>query len=1207
MIEPYATAMPKLNGQPKQAAICGACGYHNPVTAAICLNCNTALANHCPICGHSAPVGSNFCGACGAKLSAAAPTGLEAASAQMLQQRQALAPKTLASKLRAAGGSGEVFGENRDVTLLVLTLIFSSPDDADLDEEELYFMQDEILKALGQVVKKYEGTLEKYTQNGLVAFFGAPTAHENDPERAVRAALEMRQLIQARRRELQSQTNLALSARFGLHTGAVVAGTVGNNAIHADYTVVGNAVQVTRELELSAAAGDILISSATYQQVRSICDCTALSPITQSDPPAAIERFKVAGLLDSSEVKADALMPQLLMIGRANELDQLRTTLATVVERGRSRVALITGEAGLGKSRLVAEFRHLTLTSEVTFAQGTCLAYTHAVPLGVVTNLLRNLIGVTETTPAEAQHHKLDSFLQSLPLPEKHEISPYLLHALGLPQAQPLHLARLQALDAAMLQRQTHAALRQVILALAHRQPTVLIFEDLQWVDAASRSFLEYLVQTTDDVPLLLLFVARAAERKTVLQALITQASLRPEQYLDLQLSPLTQQEAWHLLDQLNAHFSVEAHQLKQKIIERAEGNPLFLEEIVRTLIDQKGLQRDPNNGQWQVTNYAVDLLQTIPGTVKGLLLARVDSLPEAMRRTLQQAAVFGTDFATEVLLQVSNLPALMVAEQLKEMEARQFLVSRSFRNAPGYIFRHKLMQETIYNTLVKRDRQKIHTLAARVIEQSGLWLADEQAEVLAYHYAESNVPLKAIPHLMTAGDNALRRCAYETAIHHYRQVKTLLPSRPDNQFQPEYFKGRIGLATALKFTGALAEADRILSDMLLNLWYSNLSANPGSLEQILIESLRQMADIRQRGGVFDQALNYLQVGLQLLSETTQQHNPAARLALLERIAWVYFRQGKLDAALAVAQPAVDNAPQGAADSVILLASLHNTLGGIAWQQNNLAKAISHVQQSLQLYDDLGYLYGAAIAYGNLGILYYQQGNWHKAIRYYERAYTGHQMIGNRDGVAVSLDNRGLLSLAMGKLEQAKTDLEEALVIRQHLGDTWGVAQTCANLAQVALMQANLEAAEHYALQALHLSQSIDSVEVKAEAFWISALVHAENGRLNEGLEMAEQALILSRQAGITQQEAHSLRILGGLHRRLDNFADAELLLNQALELSQSRNDPYLQGQILLELGQLYQQKASNKAESCFEKATLQFEKLGALWYLHVVRTTRGV
>ncbi|GAB4422379.1 MAG: hypothetical protein Kow0031_00040 [Anaerolineae bacterium] len=288
----------------------------------------------------------------------------------------------MAGKLRAASSSKDVFSENREVTLLYISLTCASAPNVDLDEEEIYFSRDNLLKQLSNIVKKYDGTLEKFTSHGLVAFFGAPVAHENDPERAVRAALDMQKLIQARQRELAAETDLSLSARIGLHTGSVVAGAIGSKNIHMDYTVVGNAVQVTQEIEQSAAAGDIVISNDTYRHVRSICECVALLPINLPDPPIVIQRFKVAGLLDNAEM-SDPLMPPTLMIGRARELGQLQTALAAVIGQERSQAVLITGAAGLGKSRLVTEFRHLVNgPNKVLFLQGTCPAYTRALPLG---------------------------------------------------------------------------------------------------------------------------------------------------------------------------------------------------------------------------------------------------------------------------------------------------------------------------------------------------------------------------------------------------------------------------------------------------------------------------------------------------------------------------------------------------------------------------------------------------------------------------------------------------------------------------------------------------------------------------------------------------------------------------------------------------------------------------------------------------------
>lgn len=756
---------------------------------------------------------------------------------------------------------------------------------------------------------------------------------------------------------------------------------------------------------------------------------------------------------------------------------------------------------------------------------------------------------------------------------------------------------QLKLLDAAMLQRQTHAALRQVVLAQAQRQPTILIFEDLQWIDPASREFLEYLIETVENVPLLILLVSRGAERRTVLHSLVNLTEQLSDHWLDLQLKPLSQTEAGRVVDHLIPTVSsVEARHLKQKIVDRAEGNSLFIEEIVRMLVDRDGLRRDFTTGTWEFVAGQSNLLQTTPGTVKGLMMARVDSLPDGMRRTLQKAAVLGTTFAAEVMQQINSLPPAVTVAQLDEMVTRQFLLPHNFRSAAGYTFRHKLLQETLYNSLIKRDRRKIHNQVAHVIEDSNLWLTDERAEALAYHYSESDFPLKAVPYLLTAGENALRHCAYETAIKHFRQTTELLSGQFEGQ--SDYFSSRLGLATGLKLIGNLDEAGQILSQILENLRPPGLA----SLQPILIESLRQMADIQQRKGLYEAALDHLQAGLQLL---VNPNDPAATLAwraLLERIAWIHFRQGQLDKALSVAQRALDSSASGSVDDPIILAGLYNTLGGIAWQQNQLDNAINDVTQSLHLYERLGYYYGIAVAYGNLGILYYQQGNWSNASHYYKNALNMHQMIGNRDGQAVSLDNRGILYLAMGRHKDAQIDLEAALTIRQQLGDQWGVAQTRANLAQLALAQEDIASTAHQAQLALTISEKIDSLEIKAEALWITALVHAEQGQLEKGLEVAQQALGLAQKAGLVQHQTHSLRVLGRLSAAADE-PEAEDLLQQALALSRQRNDPYLQGLVLKDLAQFYQTRHPAQARAHFEEAAACFEQIGAMWQLQKVRT----
>jgi predicted ATPase len=367
--------------------------------------------------------------------------------------------------------------------------------------------------------------------------------------------------------------------------------------------------------------------------------------------------------------------------------------------------------------------------------------------------------------------------------------------------------------------------------------------EDLHWTDPASRDFLEYLIQTTDDASLLIVLVSREVEGENVLAPLRAAAERDLERLVNVQLQMLSAAEGEKLAGQLIPQTTAAAWSLKQQIVARANGNPLYIEEIIRTLIDQGGLSRAPSDGAWQVTPEANELLRTVPGTIKGLILARFDRLPEDMRCSLQKAAVFGTAFSVDLLQQIAEAGPGSLTDQLDQLQVRQFLTQALFRSAPGYRFQHALIQETVYGTLLKRDRRKLHGQVAEAIEQSSAWLSDERAEVLAYHYSESTEPIKALPYLIAAANTASERCAYETAIVHYRQALALLPEQPDDD-SDEYFQVRLGLGRSLKFVGEFSAAGQIVSEALHRLWDWSQAAEPDRLMPILIESLRQLADI---------------------------------------------------------------------------------------------------------------------------------------------------------------------------------------------------------------------------------------------------------------------------------------------------------------------------------------------------------------------------
>lgn len=1199
------------------ACYCRVCSYRNPSHVKTCLNCGAPLGLICPGCGQTAPAQSKFCSQCGTRLPESQATPAVSPQLDELRQNLAYLPTALAEKIRLA--SVKLEGERREVTVLFLDVVNFTESSHHLDSEDVYLLVDEAMSLLIEVVYKYEGTIDKFTGNGLMALFGAPITHENDPERAIRAALEMLTVIQPLHADLKQSHTFDFQVRIGINTGPVIAGKLGNN-LHTEYTVIGDTVNLAAWLVSAAEPGTVLVNAETYQRTRLFFEFQALPPLTVKGIPQPVRTYRPLGLLTPPKAVPGLPSLQAHMIGRATELACLQNALAQVRQHSHSRIALITGEAGLGKSRLVAEFCRTLAGSEARVYQGNCLTYARSTSLWVVAELLRDMVELPETASVETQQKALYAYLNRLNLPQA-EILPYLTRMLGLEQTDPKTEERLYLLDAPMLQQQTHAVLRQLFLAEARLGPTILIFEDLHEVDPASRDFLEYLIQTTADVPLLLILVSRQAERQTLLRPLIAAAEQEPEQLVDLPLQALSEAEGPLLVDQLISQATPEASTLKLRIAERAQGNPFYVEEIIRMLIDQGGLLYSPTSGVWEVLPQATQLLNEVPGTIQGLLLARFDRLPEGVRQTLQRAAVLGFSFPASLLYMLNGLSPQMLAAHLKELEAGQFLNPEPFRTEPGYVFRHTLLQETIYSTLLKQDHSKIHAQAAQAIKQSTFWLPEEQTEALAYHYVRSTEPTQAIPHLIAAAENAARRCANETAIERYRQIMTLLPAqpfelnagmKPDDDSQ-EFFKVRIGLGQALKYVGEFAAAKQVLSEVLQHLENSSAAVDSATLRPILIESLWQLADVEQREGSYAEALAHLEAGLQILGKISTDEQPKLRCSLLDRMAWINFRQGQLKDASALAVAAVNGLKALGLDDPMLLASLFNTLGGVSWQQGELDKAITFVEQSLQLYESMGYFWGTAIALGNLGIFYDIQGRWSQAANYYQQAYDLHQITGDRQNQANNLDNLGTLHLAMGEHEKAKQELEASLLICQRLGDAWGTAQAQLGLGQMALIQNRFEETATCAEAALSLADSIGSLEIQVQALWILAMVEAENGAWQIGLPLAEQALELAQTANLVEKEGECLRVLGVLHACAGRSEEAEAFLRRSIDLSIKQNDPYRQGQALLELGRVYQrqtqvdQPAFDKwrAEALItlDKAAKLFETLGATHDLHLVQT----
>jgi len=1175
---------------------CSACGHQNPAQAPICQNCAVALTRDCPSCGTQVSPASKFCGQCGSRLNE--PPAVQPRQNGKSAQLPAHMPKALAQKIKTA--SVKNLRERREVTVLFLDVANFTMAAHHLDSEDVYLFIDEAMSLLAEVIYKYEGTIDKFTGDGLMALFGAPIAHENDPERAIRAGLEMQQVLIPLRERIKSSYGFDFNTRIGIHTGPAIAGNLGSN-LHKEYTVIGDTVNLAARLEAAAEPGTVLVSAETYQRTHPIFKFKPLPPLMVKGVPDPVQSFCPVALRTQPGLVRGLAGLRSPMIGRVDDLAQLQQALKEMCQTKQGRVALVTGEAGLGKSRLVMEFRRLVKAPTQVY-QGNCLTYARSTPFWVIKDLLRNMLGLSVTDTPDFQRANLQDKLEQLGL-HNDKITPYLFYILGLEQPDPAIEQRLALLDADMLQRQTHAALRQVLQAHAHHTPTVLIFEDLHWVDPASRDFLEYFIQNIGDVSLLLILISRELERKTIIHPLIAAARQTPLRLIDLPLHALSETEGILLANHLIAQDTREAQKLKQQIVKRSDGNPFFTEEIIRMLIDQGALISQANDPAWLVVPQATDLLKAVPGTLRGLILARFDSLPESVRQTLQKVAVLGTSFPTRLLHLLNGISPQILQTHLDELELRQFLIVKSFRSEPGYIFRHTLLQETIYDTLLKRDRRRIHTQAAQAIEADQLWDPEEQVELLAHHYAKSDHPEQAVPYLMTAAKNAGRRCAYETAAEHYRQAVELLRQQP-NAHDQVFFQARIGLGQSLKYLGEFSEAHRILRQVLTLLWGSSIAADSAILWPILVECLRQLADVHQREGLYKEALAYLEAGLQVLGTNGAEEQPRLWFSLLDRMAWIRFRQGQLEEAAALAKTATRN--QSSLNSVdpVRMASLYNTLGGVYWQQGDLNQSIECVEHSLTLYEQVGYLWGQAIAYGNLGVLYDNLGKWTRAIDYYQRSYRLQESIGDRQNLVVNLINLGVVHSRIGNHQAAQCDLKTGLTIARQLGDTWGTALCYANLAELNIIQANFTEARENVDHALAIADEIGSSEIQVQARRFLSMILAHKNEAQAGLIIAQQALSMAKTTKLLAEEANCYRVLGILYTQGHQFNQAEMHLRHSASLALQQNDPYRQGLALLELGTMYKNQAQiqadapntwqHKTELVLQEAAQQFTALGA-------------
>src|SRR5262245_7441451 len=778
---------------------CWSCQFENPPAMKFCGQCGTQLAQICPRCGAENQPTFKFCGQCGAALTASPSptTDIAGALAQLprLQtaERQSYTPPHLAAKILRSRSALE--GERRQVTVLFADMAGFTTLAEPLDPEEVHQIVDRCFELITAEVHRFEGTINQYTGDGVMALFGAPVAHEDSPRRAVHAALGMQRALRAYGEELQAQRGLVLQMRMGLNTGLVVVGKIGDD-LRMDYTAVGDPTNLAARLQQMARPGSVLVSEATHRAGGGFFETLDLGeiPVKGHTPVRAFEVLRPRGRRMRFDVAVErGLTP---LVGRERELGLLLDRFGEV-KAGRGQVVFITGEAGIGKSRLVLECRRAleAAGNAVTWLEGRCISFGESIPFLPIIDQLRENFRIQEFDGEPEIIAKIEHSMRRMGEVEVH--IPAIRYLLSVDPGDPAFAAT----EAVARRRKIFDAVRTLTLRGARLRSLVLVVEDLHWIDTSSEEYLSSLMDAVAAVPLLLILTYRVE---------YTPPFGSRSFYTPLTLHSLSEAETVVMAGRVlgTVQFPQELH---TALMQKAEGVPLFIEEVTKTLLDLGVLERE--NGDYRLVKNLAEV--SVPDTIQGIIMARLDRLGEDGKRTVQLASVIGRQFLVRLLERIAGLTGQLEG-LLQELKTLEIIYESGLLPEPAYIFKHAVIQDVAYHSLLVQRRKELHRAVGYAIEELYPDRLANHYEELAHHFVQGEAWAQAFDYLVLAGDKAKNAYASQTALDFYARAlevaPRVVPFMPVRRITEIYQRrGQVYLLLA-RYPEAIAEAEHMRS-----------------------------------------------------------------------------------------------------------------------------------------------------------------------------------------------------------------------------------------------------------------------------------------------------------------------------------------------------------------------------------------------------------
>ena len=1080
--------------------------------------------------------------------------------------------------------------QRKTVTILFADLVDFTALAERLDPEDVREIVNAYFTRCTEVIETHHGKVEKFIGDAVMAVFGLVEAREDDPENAVRAALGIRQALSDLNQDLESHWGMRLQMRIGIHTGPVVVSLLAERK-GMEFVVVGDAVNLASRLQAVAPMDGILISHNTYQHVRGNFIVQTVNPIRVKGKSEAIQAYVVVQAkrrpfrLETRGVEGI----ETRMVGREAELQQVKDALSQVISQGQNRIVTLVGEAGVGKSRLIYEFINWLelLPDQVTFFKGRAASPTQNVAFSLLRDLFSFRFQIADSDPPRIVQEKMErgiafayealAELAQTGENQARQLRPddifkrahFIGHLVGFDFLESPYL-RVNYHDARYLRDRGLVYLADYYRSLATYRPIVIVLEDLHWADDSS---LEVLFQLTRNL-------SQSGSSRGVLVV----SAARPELFtripgwgeiqplnIRINLQSLDRVKSIELVDEILQKVPRVPPLLRDLIIARTDGNPLYIEEFIKMLIEDRVVIKAEE--EWQVNMTRLASIHT-PATLTGILQARLDSLPVGERIALHRASVIGRTFwdaAVEFLGENDQSdeaqagdPTMDLLNRLRTREMIEQRPESTFERTYEYIFKHALFRDVTYESVLKRQRGLYHAHAARwlesVTQRSGR--ADEFSVLIADHYDRANEAELAANWYYQAGLQAAERFANSEAIRCFNRCLELLG---DGSLEHR-FPAFLAREKVFEILGErqsqhedLESLTRLVDEM-----------PPGK------ETASRRVQVLLRRSRFSEATSDYAASVDYARRALEQ---AQLVGLNESVASSYllwgsslWRQGIYTEARQPLEQALEIARRtGIAN---LEADILRNLGIVHQGLSDYTKARLCYEQSLAIKRELGDLRGESATMNSLGVLAYDLGDYLQARQYLEQSMRIKREIGDRRGEQIALNNLGLVAYSQGDPVAARRYMEEALIISQEVLDLDGQTTALAVLGLIATYQGDYAAAQDYLDGSMRIyREQVNDVQGESEALSHAALLQHLLGNQAAASEYATRALELARGVGAWREQFNALVFLGHALLALNRTDEAIRAYQEALDLPGKEGQTSLPIEAIAGLGRAWLEK----------------------------------